>query len=544
MKLKKSFFVFLIPVLLLSIISFIIIEYTIEKECKDKASIIANSIITEIRDEIFIRKKLIQSIISLKNSGKEIDLIKQVYPIDVFFNAFFVFNDRGSFESLFYSEDDNLISKYNKEGLNLSRFNPKEKNFQAVYYTTNEKGEILAGRFTIELSDYFMKYREYPEYSISFVDPDGVDVPFLSYNKRGGIDIVDITLPDKDWKLKIEHSSKNTKRQSIFLTFLFLFIFISSIHYFLAYRFFHLPLKEIKNKSRNLIEGKEIEGLDGIKLINNTIDHLKEKLNLLNIELEGSRNQTLAFNQQLKIYRDELRYANDKLSELEKMKANFISSISHELKTPLVSIVGYTELLASRKLGEINEKQKKAFSTMKRNLDRLKGIIDRLLDYSYLIDPTRDLNLERLSLKKLINDMIEDVKEKEGLKDFEFINKITDDIYVIIDKEKMQQAFFNIFQNAIKFSDETGFIEIGLEKSTDDHVFLYCRDNGIGIKRDEVDKIFERFYQADQGYTKKYGGLGLGLTIVKTVIELHGCEIYIESDKGVGTKVFFSLPVK
>ncbi len=236
-----------------------------------------------------------------------------------------------------------------------------------------------------------------------------------------------------------------------------------------------------------------------------------------------------------------LQKAYQELQILDKMKDEFISNVSHELKTPLISIKGYGELLYDDKLRGRDE-QKKSLEAIIRNTDRLTRLINSILFISRLQAGKIEFHFEFLNLDEIIGICMDDFKSLMDKKQIIFEKDIPKISGIRGDKDKFVEVICNLLDNAIKFTPSGGKIAI---RAWDEvpNVHLTVSDNGIGIPADIVPKLFTRFYQVDASTARKYGGTGLGLYITKTIIDAFNGEIWIESEVGKGTTVHILLPV-
>ena len=234
--------------------------------------------------------------------------------------------------------------------------------------------------------------------------------------------------------------------------------------------------------------------------------------------------------EELKDSYEELKLTYSKLQELYTIKDNFLSNISHELRTPLTSVLGYTELMLDEKL---TEKQMHMTEIVFRNSKRLSRLIKSLLD-SQLIE-SRDLHLagEMVVINEIIAAVAEDMKNMASVKNIHIKINIPETLVVVGDIERLTQVFSNLLDNAIKFTI-AGEINIRGEMENQ-KVHIQISDTGIGIPKDRLEKIFDRFYQVDSSNARKYGGTGLGLWISKNIIEAHGGRIWAESNNSGST---------
>ncbi|MFW5991148.1 MAG: ATP-binding protein [Candidatus Nanoarchaeia archaeon] len=231
-----------------------------------------------------------------------------------------------------------------------------------------------------------------------------------------------------------------------------------------------------------------------------------------------------------------------RLKEIERMKTEFVSNVSHELRTPLTSILGYTTVLLSRKKGEINEKQKKYLETIDRESKRLSGIIEDILDLSKLENRKANLKFENINLKEALeSSQAVNFPRKKGIK-FEILapkNLPT----VKADRIKVTQVFNNLISNAVKFTPTKGKITVKFSNKKE-HVQVDVMDTGVGVKKESLPTLFNKFFQVRSNLTNKDAGTGLGLSIVKEIIASHYGLLGVESKFGKGTRISFTIPKK
>lgn len=236
-----------------------------------------------------------------------------------------------------------------------------------------------------------------------------------------------------------------------------------------------------------------------------------------------------------------LQNAYEELRTLDKMKDEFISNISHELKTPLISIKGYGELLYDEKLGNLSSKQKESLQAIIRNADRLTRLINSILSMTKLHAGKVEFHLQPVDLDEIVTICKSDFKnimEKKQIifeKDMDKVSSITGE------KDRIIEVVSNLLDNAIKFTSVGGRISI---KARDEakNVHISLSDSGIGIPANIIPNLFQRFYQVDASIKRKFGGTGIGLYIVKNIIDAFNGKIWIESDVGKGTTVHILLP--
>jgi two-component system phosphate regulon sensor histidine kinase PhoR len=242
------------------------------------------------------------------------------------------------------------------------------------------------------------------------------------------------------------------------------------------------------------------------------------------------------------------KFATDKKLEIETLKVReeyrreFLGNVSHELKTPLFTVQGYLATLLD---GAINDKnvRKKYLERAEKGVERLIYIVEDLDLISKL--EMGDVNLEMslfniVELVQNVFDLLEMNADKKNII-LMFDRKYTKSIKVFADKEKIQQVLTNLVMNSIKYGKENGTTEVSIEDLVNDKMIVRIKDNGEGIEKHNIPRLFERFFRVDKSGARSGGGSGLGLSIVKHIIEAHGEKIYIESEFGKGSEFSFTL---
>ena len=238
-----------------------------------------------------------------------------------------------------------------------------------------------------------------------------------------------------------------------------------------------------------------------------------------------------------------LQKAYEELQTLDKMKDEFISNVSHELKTPLISIKGYGELLYDEKLGNLSEKQKESLGTIIRNSDRLTRLINSILFMTKLHAGKVEFHFEPVNLDEIVAICENDFKNTMEKKQIIFEKDMDKVLAIKGEKDRIIEVVSNLLDNAIKFTPVGGRISI---KACNDarNVHMWVSDNGIGIPANIIPNLFQRFYQVDASATRKYRGTGIGLYIIKNIIDAFHGKIWIESEVGKGTTIHILLPAQ
>lgn len=238
-----------------------------------------------------------------------------------------------------------------------------------------------------------------------------------------------------------------------------------------------------------------------------------------------------------------LKEANERLENLNAMKSEFISVVSHDLRTPLTSIKNAVQLLLNEKAGKLNKTQTNFMSMAERNIDRLTRLINDLLDLSKLEAGKMKLQFTEMDIKRIIHLSVETFKSRADDKSIELTMNLPEVLpNVYVDSDRIEQVFANLIDNALKFTSEGGKIVVSARR-IQDKVEVGIEDTGVGIPAEGQQHIFDQFYQTEDTLSRKTGGTGLGLSIVKQLIEAHGGNISVESEAGKGSRFFFTLPV-
>lgn len=226
-----------------------------------------------------------------------------------------------------------------------------------------------------------------------------------------------------------------------------------------------------------------------------------------------------------------------------RMKDEFLATLSHELRTPLNAVLGWAQLLRNRKFDETTTAR--ALETIERNTKSLAQLIEDVLDVSRIIRGTLHLNIHRVKLVPLVEAAIDTVYPAAQAKEISINCKFDPEVGVVVgDGNRLQQVVWNLLSNAVKFTPKGGRIDVQLER-IESSVQIRVSDTGVGIAAEFLCHVFERFYQQDSSITRSHGGLGLGLAIVRHLVELHGGTVSAESPGiGQGATFIVNLPMK
>jgi signal transduction histidine kinase len=230
-----------------------------------------------------------------------------------------------------------------------------------------------------------------------------------------------------------------------------------------------------------------------------------------------------------------------KFKHIEKMRKDFVANVSHEFKTPLTSILGYTETLLNDK--ELpSETHERFLNKISKNATLLKNLVEDVLQLSRIESGTVELSLQTIDVVQFIQNIVSEFSEKAVKKDQLILVEMRDEfLKLAVDVQSFEQILSNLISNAIKYTPAGGEINIGAYEKGDE-VCILVKDNGIGISKKDQVRIFERFYRVDKGRSREAGGTGLGLAIVKHLAQAHGGTVCLESELGNGCKFTVCLP--
>jgi two-component system CheB/CheR fusion protein len=267
----------------------------------------------------------------------------------------------------------------------------------------------------------------------------------------------------------------------------------------------------------------------------------KERIILLAIEDITERRE---IENGLKKAHEELKALTTELERVARVKSEFLANMSHELRTPLNSINGFSEVLYDETFGPLNEKQKKYVNNVLISGKHLLLLINQILDMAKVEAGKMKLKISILQMKSLLNEISLLVADMAGKKKLQILLDIADDLPDIeADELKVKEVIYNLLSNTVKFTPEGGKIGIRA-KSVDSGVEVVVWDTGVGIARENMEKIFEGFFRVDTPYSRVTEGTGLGLPLSKKLVELHGGKLTVESaGLNKGTSVKFTLPI-
>jgi DNA-binding response OmpR family regulator/nitrogen-specific signal transduction histidine kinase len=245
----------------------------------------------------------------------------------------------------------------------------------------------------------------------------------------------------------------------------------------------------------------------------------------------------------LRLQQDKLQEMNLQLEIANRHKSEFLANMSHELRTPLNAVIGFSEVLLEKMFGELNAKQAEYLDDILSSGKYLLSLINDILDLSKIEAGKLDLELGVVPLRQLLEGSLVMVKERALAHGIALSLDTTNDLDTIMgDERKIKQILFNLLSNAVKFTPDKGQVGIKATRAGD-VVHIAVWDTGVGIAPQDQQRIFEEFRQVGQGLTRKTEGTGLGLTLTKKFVELHGGRVWVESTLGHGSTFTFTLPI-
>jgi signal transduction histidine kinase len=239
---------------------------------------------------------------------------------------------------------------------------------------------------------------------------------------------------------------------------------------------------------------------------------------------------------------ESLRDTKTELENLNRIKNEFISIVSHELRTPITAIKGFVKVILHGDTGKLNPQQEKFLKIVDQSIDRLTLLIAEFLDISRIESGQMNMSLGEVDPKQLVETAVEKFKAEGERKNIKITVKLPDKLPAVnADKERLAQVFDNLISNSVKFTPSGGEITVSAEDKGDYALFKVA-DNGIGIAAKDHKKIFDKFFQVDSGPARSMPGAGLGLAIAKSIVEMHGGQLWVESELGKGAAFLFVVP--
>jgi len=231
------------------------------------------------------------------------------------------------------------------------------------------------------------------------------------------------------------------------------------------------------------------------------------------------------------------------LEKLDRLKTLFLTTVSHEIKTPITPIKAQLQMILKGYFGKLSKDQEKSLSTILDNIERLNNLISDILDVSRIEAGTIKFVIEKCRIEDVVRASIDSMKEFANSKGIKIEREVEECGEMEFDRSRIMQVVINLINNAIKFTPPGGKVVVGVRRRRNGAI-VFVKDTGIGIPKNKLKAIFKPFYQVDSAYNRRFGGAGLGLSICKGIVEYHGGRIWAESEVGKGSVFYFFLPQK
>jgi signal transduction histidine kinase/DNA-binding response OmpR family regulator len=347
------------------------------------------------------------------------------------------------------------------------------------------------------------------------------------------------------------------QRNRTIMIVLFLIPIAIVLVYLMVNQLVRHPVERLADKAKKFAEGDmsvkiDVKTDDEIGILGKTFNYMVDSVSSFSQKLEEEvKRKSALLNERTRLM-NLLERANKDLRELDKMKSTFLANMSHELRTPMNAIIGYTDLLIDGVDGPINEEQEKSLNKVATNSRHLLQLINDVLDISKIEAGKMKINPKELDLRWLIESAAPTFEPQMRLKGITLTVDVPDELpHVYGDEARLKEVLINLLSNAIKFTHEGGITisarlsERGVHPGEAPLFMEICvQDTGIGIKEEDIGKIFDKFVQADLTTVRQYEGTGLGLSIARGLISLHKGMIWVTSKLGEGSKFCFTLPLK
>ena len=293
----------------------------------------------------------------------------------------------------------------------------------------------------------------------------------------------------------------------------------------------------LSKREENFYSEEDLSILDAISAILSYLLKDVELSNVFKIQLQALKDGIIEKNNAYKTIKEQ----NEKILEADKVKNEFLANISHELRTPLNSILGFSDILSTQLYGDLNSKQEEYISDIKISATHLLGMINEVLDMSKIEANAMKIVKSAFWISRAVDEVCNILSPLAQKKNINLDKVMEVDFEVFADYQKIQQILYNLVSNAIKYSPENDTVEINVQADNDSFK-ISVHDNGIGIDKKYHGKIFAKFVQLDSAYTKKESSTGLGLTITKELVELHGGKISLISEVNNGSTFIVEIP--
>ena len=390
-----------------------------------------------------------------------------------------------------------------------------------------------------------------------------IDKPLIDY-KNNLIGIIGVGIPENKFTILVDTNKSIIQSVAVF-TLLLMLVFGREVSDRLTQ-----PIEEVTYWAKEITRGnkdikikfkKYFRDEDETEVLLRTFQKMADDLKASEEErkkyldeLEEKHEQQISLSRQLAILNDDLeakveartedlKQAIIVLKNSDEIKTRFLANMSHELRTPLNGIIATASALREKIFGDVNDKQEKYLQNILSSSNHLLQLINDILDITKIEAGKMTLTLERYPLKEVIDDSFQIVKSMAFRKNINVVfDLVPEDFILEADPKKLKQILYNLFSNSIKFTPEGGQVTVE-SRLFEDFVRISVKDNGIGIREEDQERVFKEFEQVDNSYERQYEGTGLGLPLTKKLVELHGGDVFLKSKVGVGTEVTFTIPI-
>ena len=361
-------------------------------------------------------------------------------------------------------------------------------------------------------------YKKHSNYEIDKVFPISGKIKDFVFKKDGKI-------TDGDDKLVETMELKGSRQNSYLVSKIFI---KSTVFGIIA----------LSKREENFYTNQDLDALNTLSAVISYLLKDAELSNVFKLQLKALKDGIIEKNEAYKTIKEQ----NEKILEADKVKNEFLANVSHELRTPLNSILGFSEILGTQLYGNLNHKQEEYVNDIKVSATHLLGMINEILDMSKIEANAMKIVKSTFWITRAIDEVCNILSPLAQKKNITLNKALSMDFEIFADYQKIQQILYNLISNAIKYSPENNQVDI--TAVCDEKSFkIAVHDNGIGIDKKYHGKIFAKFVQLDSAYTKKESSTGLGLTITKELVELHGGKISVISEVNNGSTFIVEIPL-
>lgn len=374
---------------------------------------------------------------------------------------------------------------------------------------------------------------------IFFLNPESIQLKY-SYGKSSNLKTEQtFSISDRIKKELFCEKSQVIDKKSNLITVLKILTYNSFIISKLSIRNTIYGFILLCKKENKFYSNEDVEIMESVSAVISYMIKDLELSNVFKMQLKALKDGIVQTDRAYKTIKEQ----NLKILEADKIKNEFLANISHELRTPLNAIIGFSEVLYAKLFGDLNEKQDEYIRDIHVSGLHLLGMINEILDISKIEAHAMSLNRTKFMISTAVNEVVNVIRPLADKKKIIIEKTIKNDGEFFADFQKISQILYNLLSNAIKFSNEKGKVKIYVNLAPEE-LILKVEDNGIGIEEKFHGKIFAKFVQLESSYTKKESSTGLGLTITKELVEMHGGEISLKSEVNKGSTFMVKIPVQ